>query len=151
MDSFADENDEDVVYEDDEIMREIEKAMDERVKEVKGDMKRRKKELFRLRSSFVSDTKVAANMLSGRHNVEVDPEGAVAILEERVKENDADAMWLLGLCCEYGRGIKQDIERAEMLYSQCNNRERYSFGLFFMRNNSGGRGTGVMIVNHGLR
>ena len=48
-------------------------------------------------------------MLSGLGGVAVDEDGAVALLQERVKDRDTDAMWMLGLCCEYGRGIEQDI------------------------------------------
>ena len=40
------------------------------------------------------------------------------LLEERVKAGDGEAMWMLGLCKEYGIGTKQDIEGAEELYKQ---------------------------------
>ena len=33
-----------------------------------------------------------------------------------MKEKDGEAMWMLGLCKEYGRGIERDIEGAEKLY-----------------------------------
>ena len=56
---------------------------------------------------------------SARHGgTEVDPEKAVALLKKRVKKKDAEAMWILGLCCEYGIGIEKDLERAESLYEQ---------------------------------
>ena len=45
-----------------------------------------------------------------------DAEAAVALLEEKVKDRDAEAMWMLGVCCEFGMGTKQDVERAEQLY-----------------------------------
>ena len=88
-------------------------------------------------------TKVAFHKLSGRGGVEVDVDGAVALLEERVKEGDCEALWMLGLCCEYGMGTEQDIEEAEKLYG-----ESYEggnvVGEFLMKNGKGGRGTGVM-------
>ena len=63
-------------------------------------------------------TKVARYKLSGRGGVEVDADGAVALLEERAKEGDCEARWMLGMCCEYGVGTEQDIERAEKLYRE---------------------------------
>ena len=94
-------------------------------------------------------TKVAFFKLSGRGGVEVDAERAVALLEERVKEGDCDAKWMFGLCCEYGIGTGQDIERAEKLYGECNEGGSV-VGEFLMKNSGGGRGTGVMIVRNGL-
>ena len=63
-------------------------------------------------------TRVAFLKLSGRGGAEIDRDGAVVLLEERVKDRDDEAAWMLGLCCEYGLGTEQDIERAKMLYSQ---------------------------------
>ena len=63
-------------------------------------------------------TKIAFCKLSGLGGVKIDAEGAVALLEERAEKDDDEAKWILGLCCEFGIGIKQDIERAELLYSQ---------------------------------
>ena len=57
-------------------------------------------------------------MLSGQGGAQLDPEGAVKMLEERVKEGDLQAMWMLGFCCEYGIGLDQDLERTELLYNQ---------------------------------
>ena len=64
-------------------------------------------------------TKVAFFKLSGRGGAKVDADGAVALLKERTKEGDCEAKWMLGLCCEYGVGIEQDIERAVKLYQEC--------------------------------
>ena len=61
-------------------------------------------------------TKLAWYMLSGRGGAGVEAKGAVALLEERVKEGDAEAMWMLGVCSEFGIGIEQDIERSSRLY-----------------------------------
>ena len=63
-------------------------------------------------------TKLAWYMLSGYGGADVDADGAVALLEERVKDRDAEAMWMLGVCCEYGIGTEKDFERAQKLYSQ---------------------------------
>ena len=41
---------------------------------------------------------------------------AVVLLEEGVKCQDIEAMWMLGVCCEFGMGIEQDVERAQQLY-----------------------------------
>ena len=70
------------------------------------------------RGDECAKTDLAWFMLSGCGGAKVNAEAAVALLEERVKEKDEEAMWMLGLCVEYGRGIKQDIERAEGLYEQ---------------------------------
>ena len=97
-------------------------------------------------------TKVAYCKLSGRGGVEVDADGAVTLLEERIKDSDCEAQWMLGLCCEYGIGIEQDIQRAEKLYREsCEGGN--VVGEFLLKNDNwswngkGGRGTGVMKVN----
>ena len=43
-------------------------------------------------------TKLAWYKLSGCGGCEIDVDDAVALLEERVKDKDTDAMWMLGLC-----------------------------------------------------
>ena len=63
-------------------------------------------------------TKLAWYKLSGVGGCEIDADEAVALLEERVKDKDAEAMWMLGVCNEFGRGCEQDISRAEELYKQ---------------------------------
>ena len=46
-----------------------------------------------------------------------DADGAVVVLQQQVDEHrDAQAMWLFGLCCEFGMGTEQDTQRAEQLY-----------------------------------
>ena len=91
-------------------------------------------------------TKVAYYKLTGLGGVEVDAEGAVALLEERAKDGDNEAKWMLGLCYEYGMGIEQDIERAELLYQQSSEGGNV-VGEFLLKNGEGGRGSAVMIVN----
>ena len=56
-------------------------------------------------------TKVAWYKLSGHGGAEKDENGAVVLLEERVKEGDAEAMWMLGVCNEFGVGTEQNIKR----------------------------------------
>ena len=63
-------------------------------------------------------TKLAWYKLSGMGGAKVDVDGAVKLLEERVKGKDGEAMWMLGMCKEYGRGIERDIEGAEKLYKE---------------------------------
>ena len=61
-------------------------------------------------------TEDARWMLEGSHGMARDAEAAVALLEEKVKDGEAEAMWMLGVCCEFGIGTEQDVERAEQLY-----------------------------------
>ena len=90
-------------------------------------------------------TKVAFYKLSGSGGVGIDAFGAVVLLEKRVKDRDCEAKWMLGLCCEYGVGTEQDIERAEKLYREsCEGGN--AVGDFLMKNGQGGRGTGMMKV-----
>ena len=63
-------------------------------------------------------TKLAWYKLSGFKGIKVDAVEAVKLLEERVKDKDGEAMWMLGLCKEYGRGTEQDTKRAKELYKQ---------------------------------
>ena len=57
-------------------------------------------------------------MLEGSHGMARDADAAVALLEEKVKDGDAEAMWMLGVCCEFGIGTEKDVERAEQLYKR---------------------------------
>ncbi len=66
-------------------------------------------------------TKLAWFMLSGHEGAVVDVDGAVALLQERVKDKDGEAMWMLGVCNEFGIGTEQDSERAMKLYKQSQN------------------------------
>ena len=90
--------------------------------------------------------KLARFKLSGDGGVEVDKDGAVSLLNECVEEWDMEAMWMLGLCYEYGMGgCKQDLEKAEDLYKQsCEGGS--VIGEFFAENGNDTRGSGVMIV-----
>ena len=55
-------------------------------------------------------------MLEGRDGMARDADGGVVVLQQQVDEHhDAQAVWLLGLCCEYGMGTQQDTQRAQHL------------------------------------
>ena len=95
------------------------------------------------RGDNAAKTKLAWYFLSGYGGIEFDADKAVVMLKERVKEDDAEAMWMLGLCCEYGNGTEQDIERAETLYKQSSDKGN-EIGEFFAENEGGGRGNGVL-------
>ena len=95
------------------------------------------------RGDKAAKTKLAWYFLSGYCDAEVDAGKAVALLEERVKEDDTEAMWMLGLCCEYGMGTEQDLERAETLYRQSRDEEN-RIGKYFAENRGDGRGNGVL-------
>ena len=59
-------------------------------------------------------------MLEGSHGMTRDADGAVVLLEDLVNKhrnnNNTDAMWMLGVCCEFGIGTEQDVHRAEQLF-----------------------------------
>ena len=88
-------------------------------------------------------TKLAWYKLSGCGKCEIDVDGAVALLEERVEDKDTDAMWMLGLCNEFGLGCEQDVEKAERLYEQCKDCGNV-IGRFFVQFGKDKRGTGIM-------
>ena len=78
-------------------------------------------------------TKLAWFKLSALGGCGFDGDGAVALLEERVKEGEPEAMWMLGLCSEFGIGIEQDFKRAKLLYSQSHDGEN-EIGTVLMEN-----------------
>ena len=88
-------------------------------------------------------TKLAWYFLSGYCGAKVEVDKAVVLLEERAEEDDTEAMWMLGLCCEYGMGTEQDIERAEALYQQSRGKGDDT-GKFFAEERRDGRGNGVL-------
>ena len=90
-------------------------------------------------------TKLAYFKLSGCGGVDVDEDGAVVLLLECVKDKDLDAMWMLGLCYEYGIGCEQDIKEAEKLYKEsCIGGN--VIGMFLFDNGKDKRGSGEMKV-----
>ena len=90
-------------------------------------------------------TQLAYYKLSGYGGCDIDVEEAVVLLKERVKDKDTDAMWMLGLCNEFGMGCEQDIEEAQRLYEQCKDGGNV-IGEFFVKFGRNKRGTGKMIA-----
>ena len=68
--------------------------------------------------SASTTTEEARWLLEGSHGKARDAKAAVVLLEEKAKNNDSDAMWMLGVCCEFGMSTEQDVARAEQLYQQ---------------------------------
>ena len=91
-------------------------------------------------------TKVAWYKLSGHGGAEKDENGAVVLLEERVKEGDAEAMWMLGVCNEFGIGTEQDIEKAEELYKQSSERENRIGKILVKNKRYAERGSGYLKI-----
>ena len=90
-------------------------------------------------------TKLAWMMLSGLGGAVIDEDGATEMLQEQVKKGDADAMWLLGVCNEYGIGNEQNIERAESLYKQSDDKKN-QIGHFFISHKDCRRGSGKVKI-----
>ncbi len=91
-------------------------------------------------------TKFAWFLLSGYGVVQIDEDRAVVLLEERVKDKDAEAMWMMGLCYEYGMGCETSVEEAEALYKRCCEGGN-AIGEFLVENgerNERGSGSGFM-------
>ena len=95
-------------------------------------------------------TKLAWYKLSGVGGCEIDTNGAVALLEERVKDKDAEAMWMLGVCNEFGIGCEQDISRAEELYKQ-SSKGRNEIGMILVKNKSKEYSRGSGYLSGGLQ
>ena len=95
-------------------------------------------------------TKLAWYKLSGLEGVKVDADEAVKLLEERVEAGDSEAMWILGLCKEYGRGTKQDIEEAYKLYEHSNESGNEIGKILAEKGEKYQRGSGKMKIK-GLR
>ncbi len=93
-------------------------------------------------------TKLAWYKLSGCGNAEVDEDYAFALLTERVKDKDPDAMWMLGLCYEYGMGCEKDYDESESLYRRSS--ERRSVIGQFLAENEEETGCGVMKKRYSL-
>ena len=96
-------------------------------------------------SSYSTNTRLAFYMLSGCGDINIDAEKAVVLLEGCVKENDDEAMWMLGLCCEYGLGTEPNTQRAALLYNQSCEAGNI-VGEFLCQNGEGVRGSGMMKV-----
>ena len=78
----------------------------------------------------------ALRMLEAKHTVE-----AVGVLKQAAKARDSEAMWMLGVCFEYGVGVEQDISRAEQLYQMSEKQQNQSAALLLGKlKNHNGRG-----------
>ena len=86
---------------------------------------------------------------SGRGDAAGVREKAVAFLEECVKDGDAEAMWMLGLCCEYGIGGEQNIDRALKLYYQSCSAGN-AVGMILLKLTGGERGNGILRIRGSL-
>ena len=95
----------------------------------------------------ISCAKMAFNVLSNQRNDGDgdDKEQAISFLKKRSLKGDGEAMWLLGLCFEFGIGMEQDISQAELFYYRSGKAGDY-VGEFISAHSQGGRGTGVMKV-----
>ena len=62
-------------------------------------------------------TQLAWNKLAGQGGVPLDPVGAIPLLKERAMQNDSDALWILGICSEYGIGCEKNLVEANMFYN----------------------------------
>ena len=91
-------------------------------------------------------TKVAWYKLSWFGGAQDDAIEAVKLLEERVKEKDGEAMWMLGMCKEYGRGTEQDIKGAVKLYKESKEAGN-EIGEILLKKGGEGRGSGKMGID----
>ena len=92
-------------------------------------------------SGIKAETEKALWMLEGRNGMARDADGAVVVLQQQVDEHhDAQAMWLLGLCCEYGMGTEQDTQLAEQLFQQAAQQGDETAKLLVELENKKGRG-----------
>ena len=62
-------------------------------------------------------------------------EKAVKLLEYCAEAGDMDAMWMLGLCLEYGIGVENDDDNAKSLYDS-SSRMGCQIGNILKKNNS---------------
>ena len=91
-------------------------------------------------------TELAWYKLCGHGGATKDVDEAVILLEERVKAGDGEAMWMLGLCKEYGNGTVQDMEGADKLYKQSSEAGN-EIGKFLALNSFRGSLSGGMRIN----
>ena len=84
----------------------------------------------------LAKTHLAWLTLSGCEGTEKNEKKAVKMLEERVKDKDVEAMWILGLCKEYGLGTKQDVRGAKDLFKKSSEGGN-KVGQFLMSKGSG--------------
>ncbi len=88
-------------------------------------------------------TKLAWLLLSGI-GVEKDVDRAVAILEERIRVWDADALWILGICYECGIGVEKDFEKSRGYFKV--SRMKTTLGWYFSMHRKHQRKGGEIII-----
>ena len=90
--------------------------------------------------------KKARWMLEGSHGMTRDADTAVVLLEDLVnKDRNTEAMWMLGVCCEFGIGTQQDVERAEQLFQNATQQGNTTAELLTGKlKNNNGRGQAQM-------
>ena len=76
-------------------------------------------------------TLLAFLLLSGLGGASIDHAQAVRLLQERVNNKDIDALWMLGLCYEFGMGVQQNKNTALSLYGKAG-----GMGMFLKNKNS---------------
>ena len=91
-------------------------------------------------------TEKARWMLEGSNGMARDADAAVALLEDKVKDHDAVAMWMLGMCCEYGMGTKKDVARAEQLYNRATEQGNFAAKLLSSELKKNNRGSGTELI-----
>ena len=95
------------------------------------------------RGDVSAKTYIAFCKLTGRGGAEKDVDGAVAFLKERAEAFDEEAMWMLGLCYEFGIGVEKDVKEAERLYRDAH----YSpVAMFFLANKKHEIGSTIMEI-----
>ena len=83
-------------------------------------------------------TGLAWFLLSGLGGASMDKNEAIKLLKERTEEEDTDAMWMLGLCKEFGIGEEKDITGAEQLYNRSSQKGN-TYGRFILEIGISGR------------
>ena len=83
-------------------------------------------------------TNLAWFKLSGRGGSDVDEDWAVTLLEEQVECLDPKAMWMLGLCKEFGMGTDQSLGAADKYYERSCNRKN-EIGSFLRSRDADGK------------
>ena len=90
-------------------------------------------------------TKLAWLILAGRGGSDV--RSAVQMLEERVMARDTEAMWMLGICNEFGIGTERNTERAHMLYCQSYDGENEAGRILMDTGRNHERGNGYLQIS----
>ena len=88
-----------------------------------------------------SKSEVARRVLQDGRADKAERAQAVVQLEECARDGDAEAMWVLGVCCEHGIGTAQDLGRARELYEASQEKGCRTGGLLVECPNRNGLGS----------